>query len=234
MKRPLVMTGLVAVLATATSGAWAADHTDAPATTADPAADITDVYAWMESDASKLNLVMNVFPAADMTSNFSTSVVYAFHVMNVDANANRTNHDVLCTFASGTSVQCWVTDANGTQDYVTGDPTATAGIDSASGAVKVFAGLRNDPFFFNAAGFGAALGAVAGAGNLNPNSEGCPTVDATLSGQLVGLLSSTNGGAAVDSFAGANVLSIVVQLDKTLVNADGAVVEIWGATHATN
>ena len=45
--------------------ARAADHLDGPAVTADPSTDITDVFAWMNGDASKLYLVLNVTRAAD-------------------------------------------------------------------------------------------------------------------------------------------------------------------------
>ncbi|MEN9581807.1 MAG: hypothetical protein RJA70_4816, partial [Pseudomonadota bacterium] len=53
---------LVALLGTTaliSSTVWAADHIDSPAAVAEPAADITDLYAWMDADAKHLNLVLN-------------------------------------------------------------------------------------------------------------------------------------------------------------------------------
>ena len=47
--------------------AIAADHADGTPTTLnnpDASADITDLFAWMTSDGTKLNLVMDVFPGA--------------------------------------------------------------------------------------------------------------------------------------------------------------------------
>ncbi|MEZ4371367.1 MAG: DUF4331 family protein [Polyangiaceae bacterium] len=235
MKRPLLMTGLVAVLATATSGAWAADHLDSPAAAADPAADITDLYTWMESDASKINLVMNVVPFATNTSSFSTSVIYAFHLTNPQTSdpTITTSYMVLCQFSSNSAIECWLEGPNGTIDYVSGDPTPTAGLDSTNGDMKVFAGLRNDPFFFNLDGFTATLAAVKTAAPGLPMSSvpGCPQLDATQSAGLVASLGSTNGGAAQDKFLGADVMSLVVQLNKTPVTADGNELRVWASTN---
>ena len=52
-------------------GASAADHIDGPSAQIDPAADISDVFAWMSADASRLNLIANVFYSAGPTSAFS-------------------------------------------------------------------------------------------------------------------------------------------------------------------
>ncbi|MCB9588203.1 MAG: DUF4331 family protein [Polyangiaceae bacterium] len=237
MKRPLLMTGLVAVLATATSGAWAADHTDSPAAVADPAADITDLYTWMESDASKINLVMNVVPGATNTSSFSTSVIYTFHLTNPQTSdpSVLTSYMVMCQFTSNSSIQCWLEGPNGTIDYVSGDPTPSAGLDSTNGDMKVFAGLRNDPFFFNLDGFSDAIGTVKTAAPTLPMSSvaGCPQVDATTSDALVGMLGGTVNGTmpAADKFLGGDVMSIVVQLNKTPVTAAGDELRVWASTN---
>jgi hypothetical protein len=49
----------------------------------------------------------------------------------------------------------------------------------------------------------------------------------------VNLLSTnpTNGGPAVDFFLGLNVLSIVLQVDKTLLTSGGPVVGVWASTN---
>jgi hypothetical protein len=61
-------------------GAGAADHKDSPATAGDPAADITDIYAF-RSPANNNNLVaiLNVNPLSvpgSLAYNFSPSVLY--------------------------------------------------------------------------------------------------------------------------------------------------------------
>ncbi len=58
----------------------AADHIDSPTAVGESAADITDLYAWMEADANKLNLIMDVTPFAGEESQFSDAVQYVFHI----------------------------------------------------------------------------------------------------------------------------------------------------------
>ena len=49
-----------------------ADHVDGPAASADPAADITDVFAWMSPDAQRVFLVMDLVRNATAASRFSS------------------------------------------------------------------------------------------------------------------------------------------------------------------
>jgi hypothetical protein len=65
---------------------------------------------------------------------------------------------------------------------------------------------------------------------------GCPTLDAATSAVLVKKLStdplSTPPGAvAKDFFAGKNVLSIVLSVDKKLLNAGGPTMSAWASTN---
>jgi hypothetical protein len=176
---------------------------------------------------------MNVSPTDDGTRSFGPAVQYVFHLtskagLGVGASGG-TETQVILRFASNTSVECWVTSAGGgTKDYVIGDPSNTAGVTSILGKVKVFAGRRSDPAFFNAAGFGTAVTSL-GLISPNPDSAGCPTaIDAAQGTQL-----RTQLTTGPDAFAAANVMAIVVQLDKSLVNTDpNKVVAVWGSTHA--
>jgi uncharacterized protein DUF4331 len=218
---------VVALLATG----QAANHAASPTLAANPMADITDVYSWMTG--SNLNLVMNVSPIDDGTRSFGPAVQYVFHLtskprLGVTAAAG-TETQVILRFASNTSVECWVTNpSTGTKDYVTGDPSNTAGVTSLLGKVKVFAGRRSDPAFFNAAGFRMAVTSL-GLISPVPDLAGCPTaIDA---GQALGLRTQLATGG--DAFATANVMAIVVQIDKSLVNIDpNKIVAVWGSTHA--
>lgn len=204
--------------------ALAADHGDSPSVEAEPAADITDVFAWMSSDASTLNLAMSV-PAAM----FSDATQYVFHInSSASYGAAATETTIICTFDAGQSVQCWA----GDDEYVAGDASGSAGITSESGALKVFTGSRNDPFYFNFGGFSAVLAAVkAAAGGLTFDTAGCPDVDSATSTLLVTTLGEDgSGNAAVDDFAGGTVSSLVIQVDKTVVNSGGPILGVWGAT----
>jgi len=210
--------------------ALAADHRDAPAVKMDPAADINDVYTWVEG--GKLVVAITTFPLADSTSMFSPEVQYAIHLGRGAAfGTDTTKTDIICTFAVDQTASCWV----GTTDYVTGDASVAEGITAASGDFKVFAGRRADPFFFNLSGFNDATATVTGAmGGLPKDGAGCPAVDMVTSGILVGQLQGTMMGTmpAQDFFAALNGLAIVVELDDTLVGGTGDFVSVWASTHS--
>jgi len=211
--------------------AYAADHIDAPATVADPAADLTDLYAWTSSDASKVNLVMDVLPFATADSKFSDAVQYVFHVNSSTGYGEaQTETLILCQFDEANAIECWA----GSDEHVSGDASAEAGLSSDSGKLKVFAGLRNDPFFMELTGFNETVSIVVGAaGGLSFDDQGCPDVNAETSAALVGQLQSGAGGAAAsDTLAGANVLSLVIQVDKELLTAGGPILGAWASTNS--
>jgi hypothetical protein len=245
--------------ALAAAPALAADHGDGTPTALnvpDASSDITDVYTWM-ADANHINLVMDVFPNAAAGSKFSNVVQYVFHTQSKASllAATSTPATVICTFDATQKISCWVLDSTKKViEYVNGDPSATAGLASTDGKMRVFAGLRDDPFFFNLAGFRKATATVAGAiahgvdatnGPITAlDANGCPTLTAGAQGAVVTQLKqSSTGGAPLDFFAkgGAatpndqpftgNVLSIVITLDKTLINTGGPVVGVWGSTN---
>jgi hypothetical protein len=223
---------LTLALAEGPQTARAADHLDGPAAQADKTTDINDVYAWMEN--GKLVVAVNVFPVADATSEFSDAAWYVIHVNSAAAyGMAQTETTIICGFDAAQSATCWFGDD--AAEIVQGDASAAAGLATASGKAKVFAGLREDPFFFNLGGFNDTRAAVvAAAGGLTFDAAGCPAVDAATSAALVGMLQGSNNGAgaAVDFFASLNTLSIVVELDASLVNAGGPVLGVWASTHA--
>jgi len=217
------------------SSALAADHLDAPAVKTDASTDITDLYTWM--DGNNVVFALNVSPLATTASKFavSTAAQYVIHTKSTDkfvAGAAPVATNIIATFDANQKISLWV----GGTEYVTGDASATAGLSSTSGKVKVFAGLRDDPFFFNLDGFHAAEAAVEAATGLVPNVAGCPALNATTSAALVKALSTDPtstppGGVAKDFFAGKNVLSIVVSIDKSLLTAGGPLVAAWASTN---
>jgi hypothetical protein len=244
--------GLAAGVLVMTQSSHAADHLDSPAAKGNPMADIGDLYAWMTPDHSTVNLAMTVSPADDGTRHFDNSLQYAFHVVShPGASAAAafgkpgTETNVICTFASDTSIQCWV--ALGTQvvDYVTGDPSVSGvGVASADGKIKVFAGTRSDPFYFNLGGFKEAVATTEAAGSAgmigSADAAGCPPLTGPQVTLLDGMLTTTPavaeapcGSGAIDCFAGFNVKTIVLQVDKSLLlNGTDSTISVWGSTHA--
>ncbi len=247
--------GLATLLATPSH---AADHLDSLSLAANPMADINDVYTWMTPDALKLNLAMTVSPGDNGLRTFGDSVQYVWHVISkasTDAAdptqvvarnaATDVETSVICTFVSNTKASCWVVSGTTVKGFVTGDPSATAGMTSGDGKVKVFAGRRSDPFFFNLQGFRNAIAGVkmaAATPGFAVTPDGCPkTLMDTDAAGLRTLLSTQQTGAGVpacspttlDCFASFNVMAIVVQVDKTLVNATGNnFLSVWASTHA--
>jgi hypothetical protein len=231
MKRfSLQLIGLLALFALVPT-AHAADHRDSPASTANKDADLNDVYSWMDPGGQKVNLVMTFHPAAAADVKPSDAVLYVFH-LNSKATFTATSSmevRIVCGFDAQQTISCWAGD-----EYVTGKADAAAGISSTSGKLKVFSGMRNDPFFFNLAGFQATVAAVkSAASSLTFDTAGCPRLDTATSNALVTQLKrDTGGGAPKDFFATLNTLAIVVQVDKSLVTPGGPILGVWGSTHS--
>jgi hypothetical protein len=222
MKRCVRLLAFTALLASPT--AWAADHGDGTSTgialALEPAADINDVFAWMSADATHVNLAMSVFPGATAASKFSDAVKYVFHTSSLSMFLGPSvARDIICTFSNATPqvTSCWVADpAAGTAvAYVTGDASAVAGISTADAKVKVFAGARDDPFFFNLAGFRNATSTVGAAlkdagptfmgtfiKGLDAAHPGCPILTTAARSTVTGYLGKdcTGTGAPIDFF----------------------------------
>src|SRR6266851_7593742 len=86
-----------------------ADHADGPRASADPAADITDVFAWMSPDAQRVFLVMDLVRNATTASRFSDSVQYVFHTTSRPSFGASPSPEVaiICTFNQAQMIQCW-------------------------------------------------------------------------------------------------------------------------------
>ncbi len=237
MIKPLRALGIVLALGIPMV-APAADHLDSPtaASASEPSADLTDLYAWMTADATKLNLVAAVNAGAGDDAVFSDAVVYEFSVSSAAAYGEpQTSTVVTCKFVDDTNIECWAGN-----DYVVGNPSDPAGIVSDNGGLRVFAGLRDDPFFLEFSGFqnavNAAVGAVtAGQVEFDAEDQGCPSLTEEQATALVGALTSGNDGApASNTFAGQNVLALVVQVDKAIVDRGGPVLGVSVSTYSSN
>jgi hypothetical protein len=139
----------LALIVVAQRDGRAADHLDGPGATKDPAADITDVYAFTSPETTgHVVLVMNVFPLATSAAKFSDKVEYNFRIREITGTSpvtlGATALDVKCTAdAAGAKVTC--TAPGGLSKTVDVGMTTGATTDD----IRVFAGLRSDPFFFD-------------------------------------------------------------------------------------
>src|SRR5688572_20186934 len=219
---------LLAGLALFPAAALAADHGDSPSLAGDPASDIADLFAWTSADGARVNLVMT-FPAAA----FSDQTQYVFHIgSGPSLGVTTEDYSVLCRFDAAQMIECW---AGEQDDYLTGDADVPAGLAGMNDRFTVFAGLRNDPFFFNINGFIEVLNmAKAGvdSGAITLDVALCPELDGPTSAALVTQLrTEPGGGAPTDDFGNLGVAAIVVSIDLDLVTAGGNVLAVWGATY---
>jgi hypothetical protein len=194
----LQRSALVLALSTALCGpAFAADHRDSPLATNDPAADINDVYTFTNpNDPDELIVAMTVSPVANSNTRFSDAVEYRVHLDNGAAGGVTT---ITCTFPDeATRVLC--RNAGDTL-YADGPLNQTVDADD----LRVWAGLRDDPFFFDLDAFNRTR--------------------ATL------VPSFTNPG--VNFFAGLNTLVIVlgIEHDRLTNNGANSTLKLYGSTN---
>ena len=195
---------LAAVALFATVPTQAADHLDSPRTQGDASADINDVYVFRGTSADlgaedTTVLIMTVFPVADAAARFSPNVDYVFNVVDAADSAN--SWTITCTAAGDPQM---ITCDTGTVSDTVAFNAVEAGTPSNE-TMRIFAGLRDDPFFFDLSDFNAVLDSVlAGAPDATPLVDGADD--------------------AADFFAPLNTLAIVVEIDNS----------VWGSSTTLN
>jgi hypothetical protein len=217
----LGLTASVGALVTGPSGAGAADHLDAPGLTppgGDVRLDLTDIYAFRTA-GGRTALVLNVngLSKAGQRATFATGVPSVAATKRVSYNFRIDNNgdarpDVVLAATFGkpnrAGVQKLQLRRNG-KLLLTGKTSAFGKVVVNSGkGVRAFAGMRDDPFFFDLQGFLNILSAEPGKSFL-----GCTT-------------------ARPDAFAGTNVSSIVIELNPSLVTRGGSSrIGVWATTN---
>ena len=139
------------------------DHVDGPRSIGDPSTDLTDLYAFISPEnARRVVLIADVFPSAGDAALFSNAAVYAIVVRAVSVAGTGAKAGFA---AGGAEVRFAFTFENlkpGVQDQQQiqagvctlpdGQTLALrvndeAGVTTADGSVRLFAGLRSDPFY---------------------------------------------------------------------------------------
>jgi len=188
----------------------AADHIDAPAV-AGSASDVTDFYAFQGENPDNVVFVANVqgllSPAATANAAFDENVMIEF---NIDTDGDAVEDLVIQAVPknkkmffigpfkpSQTGLISTVEPQNfGVSSNVTITPYGSkAIIETSENGMKFFAGPRDDPFFFDFAQYSAILTGSATSFN-NPGS---------------------------DTFAGSNVMSVVVEVPKAMLGGSSSV-----------
>jgi hypothetical protein len=193
--------GLAVLLAAATGHCFAADHADAPGTKGDHgdhAADITDVFLFRANGklVGAINICGAPRPQARVDGpigRYDPQVLFSYHI---DTNCDgKPEIDVNVRFGQNSAGQIGVQLENlpGAGATQVAGPVETVNV--APSGLKFYAGLRDDPFFFDFEGFQATEA-----------SFGSDPENTAPSGQL--LFNNTR-----DSFGARNITAIVFEMD---------------------
>ena len=213
MKKSKILIG-AAILTIAGFFAIAADHIDAPAV-AGGTSDITDVYAFQGQNTSNIVFVANVqgliSPANTASAAFDENVLVEFNIDNdgdavEDLVIQAIPRDGVMYFfgpiaPSQSGLNSTILADTATRNEVEISAYGSSAIIETNNGMSFFAGPRDDPFFMDFARYGEIIAGDATSFN-DPGS---------------------------DTFAGTNVLSIVVELPKSMVGT-GDSVNFWVET----
>ncbi|WP_205511429.1 DUF4331 family protein [Longitalea arenae] len=209
-KKKMLLAALAAAGFTAGGLVYAADHIDSPAVT-NQTTDITDVYVFRAQDANNLVFVANtqglLAPSATGAAKFDANTLLEF---NIDNNNDNVEDLVIQGIYGNGKMKVYgpIKPAEtGNRSQLEGPVTAEVAVTpygspaniGNNGGIKVFAGPRDDPFFFDLNQFKKIVGGMATSFN-NPGS---------------------------DAFAGTNVLSFVIEVPKSMLNATNGKLNVW-------
>jgi hypothetical protein len=228
MFRRLLLASIILPLGLIAAPAMAADHAESPGADADPAGDLADVFLFISPENPKRLVGAMTFGGRPLPRSRIDTAFYCdpkvIYVLNIErANAagaftNQPTTKVVARFGKSDTGRCGLQLENvpGSGGTFSG---ATEVVFTSSTGLKAFAGLKNDPFFFDAEGYNGMVAAFDGAppaGGYLVNSFGLGT------------------RARRDSFANRNVSAIVFEMDLDVVApASGNTrpkIQVWATT----
>ena len=114
-------------------------------------------------------------------------------------------------------------------DWARGDASVTAVFESR---FRVFAGLRDDPFFNNVKGTRAAYNTAVAALKAGAalDAAGCPAFGRATSDAILDQWRHTDGGPAKNFLAGWTPASIAISIDLDVVAKGGPLLAVWATT----
>jgi Domain of unknown function (DUF4331) len=185
---------------------WASDHADAP-NVKGKSTDITDLYVFQGPNTNNLVFVGNVqglmSPTATKTATFDENTIIEFKIDNTGDNVE--DLVIQCVYKGGkmyiygpvkpaqTGLTSTVVGTAAVVVPVTPYTASAPIVATSSNGIMAFAGPRDDPFFFDLDQFHKITSGTASGFN-NPGH---------------------------DTFAGTNVMSVVVEVPKSLLNSTG-------------
>ena len=166
--RHLSFAAAFAVAAVASTVVIAADHDEVDtASFSDDAADLGDLYAFHDDARLTVILTFDGYKLRGDEPNYDGDVLYGVH-MDTDGD-NAADHDIWARFGQNSAGE-WGLQVAGIpgQDAPLVGPVEELIRDEDTGA-EAFAGLRDDPFFFDLEGFGDTL--MTGDLQFNPERD---------------------------------------------------------------
>ncbi|SFE50812.1 protein of unknown function [Chitinophaga sp. CF118] len=211
MKKTKLIVAIVSVALILSGGIlWASDHADAP-NVKTKSTDITDLYVFQGADVNNLVFVGNVqglmSPVTTQTAAFDENTMIEF---KIDNSGDHVEDLVIQCVYKGGKMYIYGPVKPGTtglSSTVMGTAivavavtpyTATTPIIASAYGITAFAGPRDDPFFFDLDQFHKITGGTA-TGFVDPGT---------------------------DTFKGTNVMSVVVEVPKSLLNSTGKI-DVW-------
>ena len=210
-KTKIFITAIVCLVVAGAGIIYAADHIDAPAVTNKPT-DITDVYVFRAQNPDNLVFVANtqglLSPTATADAKFDEGTMIEFNIDNtgdniedlviqcIAKNGNMRVYGPAKPKVTGTNSYLNISDFS-VQTEIT--RYGQGPIIGEEDGIKVFAGPRDDPFFFDLVRFRQVIAGQASSFN-NPGN---------------------------DTFAGTNVLGLVVEVPKSLLGSNNGTINVW-------
>ncbi len=218
MKKTKLIIGAAAIALTLGGGIlWASDHADAPNVNG-KSTDITDLYVFQGANPNNLVFVGNtqglLSPSKTMSASFDENTMIEF---KIDNNGDNVEDLVIqCVYKGGKMyIYGPVKPAEtGTSSTVVGTASvvvpvtaygASPNVQTSPSGIMAFAGPRDDPFFFDLDQFHKITAGTASGFN-NPGT---------------------------DTFAGTNVMSVVVEVPKAMLHSTGKL-NVWLRTAQKN
>jgi len=215
MKKSKILIG-AAIVAIGSFIAIAADHIDAPAVSG-TSSDITDFYAFEGENGNSIAFAVNTQGLTDPANTdalaFDEDVLYE---INIDSNGDAIEDLVIQAIPRNgkmyvfgpeapTSTSASSTILTSVPMEVDITPNGQSAITASANGMSIFAGPRDDPFFMD---FFRYVDIVTPGDNDGDGQEETEFFPA---------------GTATDSFAGTNVLSLVVEVPKSMIGGSGSV-----------
>ena len=197
----------VSIFAVAGYFLLSADHIDAPDVQGGTS-DITDFYAFQGSNTNNLVFAANVqgliSPSATADAAFDENVLIEFNIDNTGDNVEDLVIQAIPRdgkmyffgpFAPSSTGLNSMIGASATQTVVDITPYGSNAIVATNGNIKAFAGPRDDPFFMDFAQYSEII-----AGNASGFND-----------------------PGTDTFAGTNVMSVVIEVPKSSIGGSGTI-----------